>query len=299
MTAVALRDAATVMLVRDRDECRPARRDLNAGAGAGGSPGMEVLMLRRNLESTWVGGAHLFPGGALDAEDRSAEMASFCRGRSDAEASAVMGVVEGGGAFFVAAVRECFEEAGILLAATGAGPVSFSDPADARRFEEHRRRLNAGEVSLASICRDEGLVLELDRLGYFSHWITPEGSPRRYDTRFFVAVVPEHQEALCDDHEVVDSIWIEPGDALERHAAGEIDLLLPTTKNLEAISRFTAADDLLAAAAAVDVPAIQPRLAVEGPGVRIMLPGDPGYEAATGLPPGAPFPGARHRAGPG
>jgi glyoxylase-like metal-dependent hydrolase (beta-lactamase superfamily II)/8-oxo-dGTP pyrophosphatase MutT (NUDIX family) len=270
------RDAATIMLVRD------VLKD--------GKVRMQVLMLRRNSQSAWVGGAHLFPGGAVDPEDSSEAIAEVCAGRDDAEASRILGIESGGRSFFVAAVRECFEEAGILLALTGAEPLSFADPEIKRRFVEHRRRLNADETRLATICDLERIELDLDRVCYFSHWITPEGAPRRYDTRFFVGIVPDAQEALHDDSEVVASTWIEPADALARHRAGELDLMFPTVKNLEAISRFGTAGDLMTAAAAAEVPAILPRLTVEGEGVRIVLPGDDGYEEATGLPPGVAFP---------
>jgi 8-oxo-dGTP pyrophosphatase MutT (NUDIX family) len=272
------RDAATIMVVRD----------LVKGPGGGG--GMQVLMLRRNANSVWVAGAHLFPGGAVDPEDAGEAIARACAGRDDAEASRILGIESGGRSFFVAAVRECFEEAGILLALDGGKPLSFGDPEVARRFVEHRRRLNADQTSLAAICDLEGLELDLDGVCYFSHWITPEGSPRRYDTRFFVGVMPDAQEALHDDAEVVASTWIEPGEAIARHHAGELDLMFPTMKNLEAISRFPSASDLMRAAAAAEVPAILPRLTVDGEGVRIVLPGDPGYEEATGLPPGVPYP---------
>jgi hypothetical protein len=102
--------------------------------------------------------------------------------------------------------------------------------------------------------------------------------------------VPEGQEALHDDSEVVASTWIEPAAALARHRAGELDLMFPTMKNLEAIGRFQRTADLMTAAAAAAVRAILPRITVEGEGVRIVLPGDDGYEDATGLPPGVPFP---------
>jgi 8-oxo-dGTP pyrophosphatase MutT (NUDIX family) len=273
------RDAATIMIVRDL-------------AG-----GMQVLMLRRNSQSVWVGGAYLFPGGGVDPLDRGEEIAPYCRGRDDSDASRLLGIESGGRGFFVAAVRECFEEAGILLATAGDAPLSFGDQPTADRFTEHRRRLNAGETTLAEICAAENLVLDLDRVGYFSHWITPEGAPRRYDTRFFVAVVPESQEALHDDSEVVASVWLEPADALARHKAGELDIMFPTMKNLEAIGRFRTAGELTAAAAAAEVPAILPRITVEGEGVRIVLPGDPGYDDATGLPPGVEFPDRPRQAG--
>lgn len=268
--------AATLMLVRD--------------VPGGGT--IEVLMLRRNRHSTWVGGAYLFPGGAVDPEDGSPEMAARCIGRSAAEADRVLDISDGGLGYFVAAIRECFEEAGILLASGPGGPVAFDDPLVGRRFEEHRRRLNAGQVGLLEILEAESLQLDVGGIGYFSHWITPEGSPRRYDTRFFVAVVPAGQVALHDDDEVVASLWVSPAEAAARFERGEIDIMFPTLKNIEGVGRFSSTADLLQATEAASVPVILPRVTVTGesPGVRIVLPGDPGYESATGLPEGVPFP---------
>ena len=108
-------------------------------------------------------------------------------------------------------------------------------------------------------CRAEGLRLATDRVHYFSHWITPEPAPKRYDTRFFVAAVPPGQVPIHDDHETVDTVWVRPDDALARARAGEFDLIFPTMKNLEAISRFATSGELLAAAAAVErVPTVLP-----------------------------------------
>lgn len=272
------RDAATVMIVRD-------------GHAESGTSRLQVLMLQRNSRSGWVAGVHIFPGGAVDPEDGADEIARFCAGRDDAEASSALGVAEGGRSFFVAAVRECFEEAGILLASKAGTPLSFSAAPVAKLFTEHRRRLNAGETGLADICAAEDLRLDLGALVYFSHWITPEGSPRRYDTRFFVGVLPEGQEALHDDTEVVDSIWIEPAAAIERHRAGEIELWLPTMKNLEDLGRFSTSAELMAAAAAARmVPTILPRISMEGEVAHLLLPGDEGYDEASGLAGGAAFP---------
>jgi len=142
---------------------------------------------------------------------------------------------------------------------------------------------------LAAICRAEGLLLAVDRLRYFSHWVTPAGAPRRYDTRFFVGLVPEGQAALHDDAEVVASEWLVPSEALERHRAGELDLMFPTIKHLESFSGFSSAHELWSTATA-DVPTIEPRISVDGPVVRILLPGEPGFEQATGLPDGMEFP---------
>jgi 8-oxo-dGTP pyrophosphatase MutT (NUDIX family) len=279
--ALIPRDASTIMLVRD------------------GEQSLEVLMVRRNLKSNWVGGMHLFPGGAVDDDDHSTAIAAHCEGRDDAQASRILGIDSGGLGSFVAAIRECFEEAGILLA-TGLGRDEGDDPAarEAReaRLVEHRRKLNSGETTLLAVCEAEKLTLDLSHIGYFSHWITPEGAPRRYDTRFFVAKMPEAQEALHDDVEIIDTVWIEPTEALRRQRAGEIEMMFPTIKNVEAIARFERADDLLDATAAAEVPTIMPRFTVEGQGVRILLPGDDGYEEATGLPEGVPFPDDARRA---
>jgi 8-oxo-dGTP pyrophosphatase MutT (NUDIX family) len=228
-----VRDAATVMLVRDR-------------AGS-----MEVFMLLRNPRSAFIAGAHVFPGGAVDEADRHADLAAVCGGRSEAEASAVLGIPSGGLAYWVAAVRESFEEAGVLLARTADGEVvRFDDPSVEARFAIHREDVDRGRRRLVDVCVEEGLVLDVDAIHYFGHWITPPGLTRRYDTRFFVARAPAAQVPLHDDREAVDHLWVRPADALALGEEGELELILPTIRNLVAISRFERADDLLAAAAA-------------------------------------------------
>ena len=275
---VPLRDAATVMLVRDDDD------------------GLEVFMLRRNLNSDFVGGAYVFPGGAVDEADRHSDLDAVCEGRSDDGASQLLGIDRGGLAFWVAAIRESFEEAGVLLATTPHGDVvSFADPEVAERFTLHRKAVDSGEKRLVEICVLEQLQLAVADIHYFSHWITPLGAPRRYDTRFFVAAAPPEQVPLHDDRETIANLWVRPADALERCKRGELDMIFPTIKNLQAISRFDRAQDLLDAAAAIaEVPTILPRISNdEGHGVRILLPGDAGYEDAVGgtLPEGFPMPG--------
>jgi hypothetical protein len=128
---------------------------------------------------------------------------------------------------------------------------------------------------------EEGLQLAVDRMHYFSHWITPVGPTRRYDTRFFVARAPEWQSPLHDDRVTIAHTWIRPAEALERSRRGELDLILPTIRNLKAIARFDTADGLLAAAAAIEeVPTVIPRVVKDSDGMRILLPGDPGYDQA-------------------
>lgn len=213
------RDAATVMLVRD------------------GEPGVEVFMLRRNLESVAWGGLYLFPGGAVDEEDRHADLESVCRDRSDDQASAILDVDQGGLAFWVAAVRECFEEAGVLL-------VHGQLP---DHIDEYRQQVETGEIRMVELCRRYDLTIATGDIHYVSRWITPEGAPRRYDTRFFVAAAPPDQVPLHDDREAVAHLWVQPEVALERERNGELDMLPPTISNLEAISKFDRVADVLAA----------------------------------------------------
>jgi len=250
-------------------------------------------MLRRHLDSDFVGGAYVFPGGKVDEEDRTPEAGFTCAGRHDASASDMLGVDSGGLAFWIAALRECFEEAGVLLAygAHGHGDahgdvlIEMSDPEARRRLAAQRVELNAGRLGFLDLIRAEGLRLAVDRVHYFSHWITPEPAPKRYDTRFFVAALPPGQVPVHDDHETVETVWVRPAEALARAEAGEFDLIFPTIKNLEAIARFTTSAELLAAAAAVErVPTVLPRVVADHRGFRILLPGDDGYDEAVAAP---------------
>ncbi len=285
-TTIPLRDAATVMLVRDAPT---------------GDPGIEVFMLRRNLQSDFVGGAYVFPGGAVDDHDRHANLEAVCIGRSDADASHQLGIDRGGLAYWVAAIRECFEEAGVLLARDAHGDtVRFEDPDLDERFRVHRKAVDSGARRLVEVCEEEELQLEVDDIYYFSHWITPEGAPRRYDTRFFVTSGPDGQVPLHDDREVIANLWIRPSDALARSRAGEFDLVFPTMRSLVALERFDSAEAVLRAAAAIEhVPAILPKIVEDATGYRILLPGDDGYDEAIAvvLPEGVPMNKVKLQAG--
>lgn len=245
-----------------------------------GVSGLEVCMQRRNLNSDFVGGAYVFPGGAVDPGDISPEVEALCVGRRDADASVQLDIDSGGLAFWVAAVRECFEEAGVLLCADLDGAVvSLADEATASRFAEWRHKLNHGETTLVEICEAESLRVMAGDIYYFAHWITPEGGTRRYDTRFFVAAAPPHQRPVHDDRETIATIWINPAEALAKHRRRELDMIFPTIRNLEAISRFDTAQELLDAAALIStVERILPRIVEDDHGMRILLPGDPGYD---------------------
>ena len=227
---VPTRDGATVMLVRDGDASeRP----------------LEVFMLRRH-PSTAFGSVHVFPGGVVDAADHDPALDARSPGLDDAEASAQLGTDSGGRAFWVAAVREAFEEAGVLLARTAAGSyVRFDDHPDVEaRFDAHRRALNAGTRTLLEVLVEEELTLALSDVQYFAHWITPEGEPKRFDTRFFLARAPEGQAYAHDDGEIIGSEWVRPADALRRHRDGDFAMIGPTVVSLQDIGRFATCDEL-------------------------------------------------------
>lgn len=257
-----LREAATVMLLRDSDD------------------GLEVFMLRRTLNAAFVGGAYVFPGGAVDPADRADDVTEQCIGLTDAVASDLLGVDRGGLAYWVAALRECFEEAGVLLARDANDHVlSFAERDIADRFNTHRHAVHDGSLRLVELCAREGLRLATDDVRYVSHWVTPVTEPRRFDTRFFVARAPRDQHPLHDDNETIESLWVNPATALERHRNGELFMIFPTIKNLEFLVPFTTCQDALDAAAALGrPPMILPRVVKRGEGIAVLLPGDEGFD---------------------
>jgi 8-oxo-dGTP pyrophosphatase MutT (NUDIX family) len=253
--SVVTRDAATVILVSDR-------------------PDLHVLMMERTRRAVFGPGATVFPGGAVDPGDAHAGLAERILGMADEAASADQGIPRGGLAFRVAALRECFEEAGLLLArdaATGR-PVDH-DPALAAA----RRDLNAGVIAFGDLLVRRDLVFDARELRVFSHWLTPLGAPRRYNTWFFVAAAPEGEEGTHDDNELVSSEWVRPADALAQHADGRIDLIFPTEMSLRALSHYDNARDLLRDLDAVERDATgQPAVVNDGTGQRVALPQDSG-----------------------
>jgi 8-oxo-dGTP pyrophosphatase MutT (NUDIX family) len=239
---VTVREAATVMLVRDL-------------------PDLHVFMLRRNPKSVFGPGAYVFPGGAVDAADRDPAVYARARGLDDRRASELVGESVDGLRFWIAAARESFEEAGFVL---GTAPDAFDGTRDA---------VNSGDLGWASALDTHDVELHLDELAVFAHWLTPEGSPRRYDTWFFVAAAPGEQAGRHDDNEAVHSEWVRPADALRRCRAGEMDLIFPTLRTLIALSRFEESAELLAAARSAQHQGA-PLVIDDASGQRVYLPGD-------------------------
>jgi 8-oxo-dGTP pyrophosphatase MutT (NUDIX family) len=237
-TTVPVRDAATVMLVRD------------------GAAGLEVFMMRRNLGASFAAGMYAFPGGAVDDADRRPDVESLCDGRTDADASRLLELDRGGLAFWIAVIRECFEEAGVLLAHTSDGATVRLDGDAARteRFSQARHAIHDGSLSLLELCRAEELHLDLTHVQYVAHWITPVGERRRFDTRFFVASSPAGQSPLHDGGETVDSLWIAPAEALARFERKELGLFPPTVAMLRWLEPMGSAADAVAAGAEIGIP---------------------------------------------
>jgi glyoxylase-like metal-dependent hydrolase (beta-lactamase superfamily II)/8-oxo-dGTP pyrophosphatase MutT (NUDIX family) len=259
----AVRQAATVVVLR------------RAAAG------MQVLLMRRTpREGDIHSGACVFPGGLLDAAD--GESAALCSGLDDARASTRLGLAEGGLAYWFAAMRECFEEAGLLYAA--AQDRSHLDAAQLAQIGTQRAALNRRELTMAQICRRFGIHLAAERIAYLDHWLTPPGVPKRYDTRFFVAEAPELQVATQDDHETDAQLWLTPAEGLQRRR--ELKLAPPTYKILELLQRLGDVDAVLAHARALKtVPCTMPRLATGSKGLRPVMPDEPAWPELGRLDP--------------
>jgi 8-oxo-dGTP pyrophosphatase MutT (NUDIX family) len=237
--------AATVMLLRE------------------GAHGMEIFMVVRHQQSDVHAGALVFPGGRVDPEDYdlAADPALF---------SVPSGSDRFAGALRVAAVRETFEECGVLLAREAGGQALISG-ARLRDVEAaHRAALIRGDRSFGAMLAAENLVLAPDNLVYFAHWVTPERSVKRFDTHFFLASAPADQAALHDGVEAVDSVWIRPATALEGARAGTYDLRFPTQMNLQKVGRHPSPALAMESARASRVVTVITRQERIGDGMRVL-----------------------------
>jgi 8-oxo-dGTP pyrophosphatase MutT (NUDIX family) len=267
ITPATPRDAATVMVLRS-----------GAGAGAGAGAGVEVLMLRRVAAMKFAPGAYVFPGGSVDQADSDPEIG--WHGPHPAEFGARLGApAEMARALVCAAVRETFEESGVLLAGPpGGGPLAVpSGPS----WEADREALAAGAVTLAGLLSRRGLVLRADLLVPWARWITPEGEPRRFDARFFAAALPADQVATGHAAESDHIAWLRPADAIAAARAGEISLFPPTAATL---NDFALADSGAGREGVAEIlgrpPSIvpvMPRLAREDGAAWLYLPDEVGY----------------------
>ena len=259
------KDASTVILLRD------------------GEPGLEVFLLRRVGGMAFAGGMTVFPGGGVDASDASADI--DWAGPPVAWWADRFGVApDRAQALVCAAVRETFEECGVLLA----GPTADTVVADTSRYHTARGELERRELSFAEFLAREDLVLRADLLRPWSNWITPIGEKRRYDTRFFVAAVPEGQDADGETSEAEAVTWATPADALAHWKGGHSILLPPTWAQLTSLADL--ADTAAVLAAEADIEPIEPILHGEGDTLRVDFPGDAGYYETVTHPWAKPSP---------
>ena len=220
--------------------------------------GMEVLMLRRaDRPGDQNSGATVFPGGLLDKSDRGHY--ERCNGLDDAAASARLGLPSDGLHYWVAAVRECFEEAGLLFATDASGAMVDLHALPADEVVAMRHALHTNEIGMAEVCERFNVRLAADRLAYYAHWITPLGMPKIFDTRFFVTEAPAGQTAVHDAKETVEQLWLTPAEAVSR--ARDLRLMNVTERELKHLSTFQRAADAVAwARAQATIPLNRPRV---------------------------------------
>jgi 8-oxo-dGTP pyrophosphatase MutT (NUDIX family) len=237
--------------------------------------GPEVFLVRRHERTVFMGGAHVFPGGRVDAVDREGDHA-WCDGIVHAAKQLDTLAASEAVAYHVAAARELFEEAGVLLARDAAGTfVSLTSVSDHARFKRDREEVHAGRTTLRAVVDRERLRLALDTLVLFSHWVTPPIDTRQFDTRFFMTRIPPDQTPAHDETETTHSTWITPAHAMAQAHAGEIVLPPPTWTTLRELEPFASVEEALGWAGRRRVTRRMPKV-VEHEGKRLLvLPGDP------------------------
>ena len=250
------RPAATIVLLRD------------------GPHGLEVFMVVRHHAIDFASGALVFPGGRVDENDFALAANPALRPNPDGIAVAAM-------AFRLAAIRETFEECGVLFARPS-HTVALIDAAALREVERtHRAPLAEGRISFESVLTAFELLPATDLLTHFAHWITPRHQPKRYDTQFFLAEAPAEHLAVHDGAEAVDSVWITPRQALADTAAGRFKLVFATQMNLMKMAHFTTAAEAIAATREAKVVTVLPEVsAIDGARRVMRIPLEAGYGAA-------------------
>jgi len=246
------RPASTLLLLRD------------------GADGIEVLMTARHEEAGFAAGALVFPGGKLDTAD--AELRPFC---ADAPAHNDKALDDTALGFRIAAIRETFEECGILLARHKGAAALLSA---AELGELRRRHQEAADTTrFAALVAAAGLELATDTLVPFAHWITPRDRPKRFDTHFFAAPAPADQVAVHDGREAVETVWAKPGVTVEAGDRGAAKLVFATRMNLVKLARSRSVAEALAAASREPIVTVCPEIVRSPAGPAIRIPEEAGY----------------------
>ncbi len=242
--------AATIVLLRDDPE-----------------EGLEIFMVVRHHQIDFASGALVFPGGKIDEQDADPALEAYCDG---ADPDPVMRAMQ------IGAIREAFEEAGVLLAREAESRQLVSGERLAT-LEHYRTSLHSGEVSLKAFLDAEQLRLACDALVRFAHWVTPDMMPKRFDTHFFIARAPEDHVLLHDGHESVDSVWIRPQQVLSDAAAGQRTVIFPTLRNVEKLAEAATVDAAITAAEAQPIVTVTPWTEKRDDGVWLRIPVEAGY----------------------
>jgi 8-oxo-dGTP pyrophosphatase MutT (NUDIX family) len=238
---------------------RPAAAIVLMRAGQEGQ--LEVFMVRRHVQSDFVPDVFVFPGGSVKPDDREAELApGLC-------APVGEGATTLGSGFRAAAIRECFEEAGVLLARHDDGPLAAESVS---RLAEYRQALQDKATTLRAIAEQERLTLATDTLIHWAHWITPESFPKRFDTHFFLAEMPETQEAAHDQVETTASAWVNPKAALEQFEQGSFPLVFAQIHQLRALAEVASPEDAMARFGGLTPRTVMPHV-VERDGASVIL----------------------------
>ncbi len=242
-------------------------------------------MVKRDSRLGFLGGAHVFPGGAVDDADSDPRLDGLCEGMTAEQAAEALAIkdVDRARGYTFAAIRELFEEAGILLARGTSGEwVDLDeDTEDSHRLLGLRAPLAKGELSLADLAEQESLRLNTGALHYFAHWITPERESKRFDTRFFLAEIPHCQSADHDRHETTEGEWLTPAAALKRYAARDIELVPPTICSLDRLAVDSSVEEALQAARELDVVEVLPKISINDGDVTILYSGDDDYQSGV------------------
>ena len=257
-----LTPSSSLMIVRDSDV------------------GMQVFMMKRSLRSNF-GGIWVFPGGILEDQDQDIAKKNYFSGINEKKAKAILNYDRESLTYWIASLRETFEETGALIANRENDSFFVPTKDEAINLDRLRSDLNNGKISFISILKELKLKIALERLIYVSHWITPDVETKRYTTRFFLTSLNEEVTMTHDDLEGTDSKWIGVDKALQDHKEGKISLVMPTIKNLESISSFKSTQELVNAKNAIkaeDIPAIEPKFYKENGQWKGLLPGEYGYE---------------------
>jgi len=262
-------DAATVILLRETPAANP----------------FELLLMRRHAKQSFMGKAFVYPGGQLDPADCTPGLAVFASGITAEDVKQRLNEPdlpnEKALGLLFAAVRETFEESGVLLARSTSGKdIDFNDQKIRERFAEYRTMIHQQEMTLEDLAEKEGLFFKLKDLIPFAHWVTPEAERKRFDTRFFMARMPFGQEPVHDSREMTETLWTTPGKAFSKHDAGEILLMPPTLKTIDEMAGRSSVAELLSWASSTTIRTIMPQISSDGDSIIIKFPHDPEYTNA-------------------